>query len=287
MYRTEVSFYRDLGAATEMAVPCHHAEIDERTQDFVIVLDDLSDAVALDQLVGCPPDRAAAVVAALADLHARHWDEVGLAQAPWLARLVDHATSSRRSRPRVRATWPEVRARCASDLDESVVALGDRLEELVPVMTAALGRPPVTLVHGDLRLDNLFFAAGGVWLCDWQLAGLSRGVRDLAYFLTQSLSPVDREACERPSSTPTLPGSPPTASRLRRRPGMGRLPARHPVGPGLRRGRGRRARPGRPPAPGLTRAMLQRAAAAVVDHDCASLGERAVPVGVRRFTRAE
>ena len=273
LYRTEVCFYRDLAAATGMAVPCHHAEIDERTQDFVIVLDDLSDAVALDQVVGCPPDRAAAVVAALADLHARHWDGVDLSSAPWLRRL-DHRDLVEAFQGAVRATWPQVRARSSSDLDESVVALGDRLAELVPGMAAVLARPPVTLVHGDARLDNVFFAAGErVALCDWQLTGLSRGVRDLAYFLTQSLSPADRAVWERPLVEAYV----------------ARLAAQGVAGYGADQAwddyraatllglvyavvAGGALDQASPRSRELTHAMLQRAAAAAVDHDCASLG---------------
>ena len=60
-------------------------------------------------------------------------------------------------------------------------SVGDGLAAALPLVAEELSRPPVTLAHGDLRLDNLFFhEACGVRACDWQLTGRSRGMRDLA-----------------------------------------------------------------------------------------------------------
>lgn len=272
MYDTEVGFYRDLAAATGVAVPCHHVEDDPRSQGFVLVLADLSDDATLDQITGCPPDRAHSVVTALADLHARHWDGNGLGTASWL-RPIDHRDLVDAFRAALRATWPEVRARLADDV-APILAFGDRLEAVMPAVSTALARTPVTMVHGDARLDNMFFAGdGGVTLCDWQLTGASRGVRDLAYFITQSLTPEDRAACERPLVDAYL-------ARLAANgvTGYGAEEAWHDyraatvlglvyaivAGGGLDQAT--------PYSVALTRAMLQRAAAAVADHDGASLG---------------
>lgn len=273
MYRTEVRFYRELGAATQMAVPCHHAEVDESTHDFVIVLDDLSGEGSFDQIAGCPAAPAAAVVAALADLHARHWDEAGLAAAPWL-RTPDQPPLVAAFQDLLHGSWPIVRARFADNLDASAVALCDRLEDLVPVVTSALARPPVTLVHGDARLDNMFFGESGrVALCDWQLTGRSRGVRDLAYFLTQSLTPAARASHERPLIDAYL-------ARLAEQgvsdydAGLAGDDYRWAILLGLVYAviAGGGLELSTPRGEALIGTMLQRAAAAAVDHDCASLG---------------
>jgi Ecdysteroid kinase-like family len=196
MYPREVGFYRDLGAASHLSVGCHKAVFDERTHDFVLVLADMSAATTVDQLTGCAPVRAAEVVTALADHHARYWDEAGLDRAPWLARFAD-STVPGQIAGAVHASWPEIRARFADELSPAVVSLGDGLAAALPLVAADLSRPPLTLAHGDLRLDNLFFDERcGVRACDWQLTGRSRGMRDVAYFLTQSMTPDDRAAAE-------------------------------------------------------------------------------------------
>jgi Ecdysteroid kinase-like family len=196
MYPREVGFYRDLGAATDLSVGCHHAAFDERTDAFVLVLADMSAATTVDQLTGCTPGRAAHLVTALADHHARFWDEAGLERAPWLAAFADSVVPGRIA-DAVHAYWPEIRAHFADELTPTAVSLGDGLAAALPRVASDLSRPPVTLAHGDLRLDNLFFdEACGVRACDWQLTARSRGVRDLAYFLTQSLTPDDRAGAE-------------------------------------------------------------------------------------------
>jgi hypothetical protein len=196
MYPREVGFYRDLGAASGLSVGCYHAVVDERTHDFVLVLADMSAATTVDQLTGCTPARAAELVTALADHHARYWDEAGLDRAPRMARFADSIVPGQIAGA-VHAYWPEVRTRFADELSPAAVSLGDGLAAALPRVAEDLSRPPVTLAHGDLRLDNLFFdGACGVRACDWQLTGRSRGVRDLAYFLTQSMRPDDRAAAE-------------------------------------------------------------------------------------------
>jgi Ecdysteroid kinase-like family len=197
LYRNEVGFYRDLAGRTDLAVRCHHAVIDGATQDFVIVLDDMSAADMIDQVGGATPAQAATVVTALADHHALFWDEAGLDSARWL-RPLDHPQFVESLAAATRATWPRIRARYGDHLDGPTVALGERLADLLPAVAAELARPPRTLSHGDARLDNMFFdAAGRVRLCDWQLTDRSRGMRDVGLFVTQSLTPDVRADAER------------------------------------------------------------------------------------------
>lgn len=196
MYGNEARFYRYLSARTPLAVTCHHVELDESGHDFVLLLEDMSAADMVDQVSGCPLGRATQLVTALADHHARFWDESGLDGAPWLRPLSDRR-STEVFAAAVAENWPAVRGRFGDSLDARVVDLGDRLAHQVPRLTAALARPPRTLAHGDMRLDNVFFtSAGQVSVCDWQLTDRSRGVRDLAYFVTQNLRTGDRRAWE-------------------------------------------------------------------------------------------
>ena len=80
-----------------------------------------------------------------------------------------------------------------SDLSPSMRQFGERFSSMVPWFGEQIARPPCTLLHGDLRLDQLFFAVGAddppVTALDWQLTGMGRGAYDLAYFLGQSLQP--------------------------------------------------------------------------------------------------
>jgi thiamine kinase-like enzyme len=55
----------------------------------------------------------------------------------------------------------------------------------------------VTLIHGDFRLDNLFFADdGSVAVVDWQLSMRAPGQTDLVYFCANNLTVAMRRELE-------------------------------------------------------------------------------------------
>lgn len=79
-------------------------------------------------------------------------------------------------------------------------ALADvALRRAAPLLDARLNRARYrTLIHGDAKLQNFCFSAGGgtVAAVDFQYVGGGVGVKDVAYFLTSCLSPreLDRDA---------------------------------------------------------------------------------------------
>jgi aminoglycoside phosphotransferase (APT) family kinase protein len=43
------------------------------------------------------------------------------------------------------------------------------------------------LLHGDYRLDNIFFRGDGIVAIDWDLVSQGRGILDWAYFIMGTL----------------------------------------------------------------------------------------------------
>jgi aminoglycoside phosphotransferase (APT) family kinase protein len=76
---------------------------------------------------------------------------------------------------------------------------GEQFPALIPWFVTQFARPPHTFLHGDLRLDQLFFAASAddppVTVLDWQLTSRGRGAYDVGYFLSQSLAVDTRRSC--------------------------------------------------------------------------------------------
>lgn len=60
-----------------------------------------------------------------------------------------------------------------------------------------LAEEPLTFVHGDYRLDHMFFDEGGLAVVDWQNSAVSNGLYDVASFLAGSVSPEVRRAVEK------------------------------------------------------------------------------------------
>lgn len=200
-YLREVRFYQEIGLANPLppARP-YFAAFDEDTHDFVLVLEDLGRLRNADQTVGCTPADAATVVDAIARHHAYWWENDRLAAFPWLRAYTTAPGFAETVAGNFATGWPRFLEVAGADLSPELRAFGERFPSMVPWYLEQIARPPITFCHGDLRLDQLFFAVTAddppVTALDWQITSLSRGAYDLSYFLSQSLSTETRRNCE-------------------------------------------------------------------------------------------
>ncbi|CAN5556158.1 phosphotransferase [soil metagenome] len=196
IYRTEVAFYRELAPTVAVRTPtCHYSAISEDGCKFVLLLEDLAPAVQGDQIDGCDATRARAGALNLAGLHAPRWGDASLADAEWMSTIeADGAQMVGDIRVGATETFIDnYRDRLAPEDAE----LLRQLPAVLP--TWILARPErFAPLHGDYRLDNLMFGPGDtdVAAVDWQTITLGLPARDLAYFLSTSLSPEDRRQHE-------------------------------------------------------------------------------------------
>jgi hypothetical protein len=195
VYEREIRFYREL--APRIGGPlaaCHLAVIDPLEGWFTLVLEDVAPAVQGDQIAGCDAEQARLAMRELARLHAPVFADPQLGATPWLNQemVLTQALLMQllpafleRYRARVSEAHERVAARFIESLDGW---LADR-------------RPPLGLVHGDYRLDNLLFGsdahARALTAVDWQTVGWGPVMTDAAYFLGGALTPEDRRAHER------------------------------------------------------------------------------------------
>jgi Ecdysteroid kinase-like family len=192
-YAKEVAFYTELAPLLPVRTPrCHHAAIAADASAFTLVLDDLADSRAGDQIEGCPVPAASAAVANLAALHGPTWCDEEIAGRPWLSS--DPSLTAEALAPLLVAAADQFGDRFAGELTTGERAVLDASREvLAPWMVAAA--PTFAVVHGDYRLDNLLFPLddpGKVAAVDWQTVGIAQPGRDLAYFLGTCLSTDDR-----------------------------------------------------------------------------------------------
>lgn len=191
-YSREVSFYREIGLANPLqpARP-YYAAVDAATHDFVLVLEDLGGLRNADQNIGCSVADAETVVDAVARHQAYWWDNDRLASVPFLTSYGSPPFSTVVVGT-YEAAWPVFVERVGYDMPPALRDYGERLPSLMPWYLAEVSRAPNTFLHGDLRLDQLFFAVdhtdSPVRVLDWQLCAKGRGAFDLAYFLSQSLT---------------------------------------------------------------------------------------------------
>lgn len=198
-YEREVRFYREIADTVAIRVPrCWHADWDAESGDFVLVLEDMAPAQQGDQITGCSPDLAVAAVSELARLHGPRWDDPALGPLEWLSRRTDGDVAQ------LEGLWqmffPGFVDTYGRYLSANAHRLVDRFgSELTTWVQGRTG--PLTVTHGDYRLDNLLFGmdvgSPPVTAVDWQTPGHAPGPADLSYFCGAGLLPEDRRAHER------------------------------------------------------------------------------------------
>ena len=192
VYLREITFYRELRDRIDRdgtLAEWHLAEHDPVEGWFTLVLEDIEDGVQGDQIAGCGPAEARAAMVALARIHAPVFGDLALAATDWLNQpnplnqaLLSALLPSFLERYRGRIAPEHV------EVCERFVAAADAWE--------ADQRPPLGLVHGDYRLDNILFHNEACTVVDWQTLGWGPVMRDAAYFIGGALSVEERRTHE-------------------------------------------------------------------------------------------
>lgn len=196
MYGREVQYYQEVNQHVELRAPdCYYSALDPASQDFVLLLEDLGDMHIGDQVAGCTLPDAKSVIRTMAKFHAATWTASDFPQ------LSSHNNEAQREGMKAgyAVGWPVVLEQFDEQVPMAVRKLAARMPEAVAVLLERMCQSPVCLTHADVRLDNIFFAAtrgadGGrdVALVDWQSVCTSAPEHDVAYFITQSLTPEVR-----------------------------------------------------------------------------------------------
>jgi hypothetical protein len=200
VYEREYRFYREVAPTIATRVPrAYYLDFEPATGDAVILLEDLAPARVGDQLVEPAPDEVERAITEMVKLHVARWGKADGEELTWVPALRDPIWQQ------VAATmelfWPSFQENFGHLVSPGIRAVGDAFAKNVVALLERLSEPPQTLLHGDFRLDNLFFATGPgedpPVVIDWQLVSRGKGPYDLAYFLSQSLEPARRAATER------------------------------------------------------------------------------------------
>lgn len=190
IYLREVEFYRELrDRIGGPLAPCHLAAYDAEEGWFTLVLGDVAGGVQGDQIAGCTPEQARVAMKALARIHAPVFGDLALAAAGWMNQpnpLTEDVLKA--LLPQFLERYGERVAPEHREVCERFVAVADGWD--------ADRRPPLGLVHGDYRLDNILFHEDGCTVVDWQTVSCGPVMTDVTYFLAGGLSVDDRRAHE-------------------------------------------------------------------------------------------
>lgn len=224
IYEREIRFYRDFASKLKPRIPaCYYADMDasgdgraaiallrlldrlpgwiqwpaflilallagfSRTR-HVLIIEDLGRLRIGDQIAGCSKHDSTLALTAMAELHAQFWNNEMLRDVSWIL-SIDLAPNINqllfiKSLPNFLELYKDQLTPKTLQHVEWLQSNGVELNKLA-------SGPPFTLLHGDYRLDNMFFDDDKeeIVLFDWQLPLRGSPGFDLAYFLSASLGP--------------------------------------------------------------------------------------------------
>lgn len=142
--------------------------------DGLLLLEEINPARSIDQIQGLSFGELSSVAKSIGAVHARFWNSNQLHKIKALP--LHQYNRAHETRRHAQGFFKH----CRSLLTQKDF---QRIPGFLPIIAQALhqarGRP-ITLLHGDLRADNLLFVRSKVFILDWQIASRGLGAFDLA-----------------------------------------------------------------------------------------------------------
>lgn len=184
VWEREHCFYRDLADQMTIKVPRAFVNLNDPP---CLVLEDLAPAVPGDHLAGATVDQAERSIDLLAQHHASWFEHPLLPTLTWMPGLDDPSVLM--LGPMFEVGWPLFLERYGDELPDRCLRWCEAFVPGIAEWIQTHVDEPITMVHGDFRLDNLFFSAdGSVAVIDWQLGMRAPGQTDLVYFCANNLT---------------------------------------------------------------------------------------------------
>ncbi len=198
-YEREIRFYDDCAAHVDVRVPRRYfSAMDKAADDYLILLEEITDAQMVDEVTGCSTDLAETAVRGIARLHNAWWGTPKLEALDWMPYANSPVQQS--AEPAYNQAWEPFLQMFGDKLSPNMRDIAAEMRTHVVDLLNALAGEPRTIAHADFRLDNIFFggpaAAQPVTAIDWQISFRGRGIFDVAYFLSTCVEPDIRKANE-------------------------------------------------------------------------------------------
>ena len=188
-FQREIRFYREVSQDAPIKFPKFYYAVDTPPA-YSLVLEDLSYYTPGDQVAGMHQSQVIDTVTEIARLQAKYWDNENLKKLLWMPRRNNVSDNFSEN-------WTSFKENYNHFLTEDSIKLGDKLSKNIEWKNEEIEKRPHTIVHADLREDNLLFAPKGfdepVLILDWQLTIRNIGAADVARLIGGSEIPKERE----------------------------------------------------------------------------------------------
>ena len=199
--KCEILFYQQLASEMPLRTPyCYYSAMNVTDGKYVRILEDLAPAKVGDQIRGSTTEETALALRAIAGFHAHWWNSEKIKGFDWLTSVTtDPDSVSRWILNQYREAFPIFVDKTGALLTGAVKTFGEQLPEKL-TRKSPFEKPPRTLVHGDFRLENVFFGASlgepGFAVIDWQDILRGEGVSDVAWFIGGCLQVTSKRQVE-------------------------------------------------------------------------------------------
>ncbi len=194
-YGKEVHFYKALRSRVDIQTPdIFFVDLEEATQDFIILMQDQSPGYQGDQIEGGSIEQARVAMQQIAKLHGPCWGADDLVHGEIITSIKDGDAGEG-----LKMLWLGVEG---GFLERYADRLNDDEKGLVKAIGRNLGPytrydATTTLIHGDYRLDNMLFDGPyPLAVVDWQTTSVGCALQDVSYYMGTSLLPDDRRQVE-------------------------------------------------------------------------------------------
>ncbi len=187
-FEREIRFYREVAPTAPIRLArLYFAAADP--PDYAMVMEDLSFARPGDQVAGLHASQVQNAAASMGRLQGQYWGDAALSGLEWMPETNGTAVDWDEQ-------WPSFVEHFGHCLEADGLALGERLVGNMQWVDAEIARRPRTIVHTDLRADNLMLGDVGtdeeILILDWQIAIRSMGAFDVARLMGGSELPDER-----------------------------------------------------------------------------------------------
>ncbi|MDP6978600.1 MAG: phosphotransferase [Myxococcota bacterium] len=187
--RSEVRFYDEIARDVPIAIPRHFcARSAAHGGRFILLLEDLAARGCRFPSGDLDADEARAVIRALGRLHAAFWESPRFASdLSWLRCHENRNNIAVESWMSARANQPSL-DRYPDDVTETAKSRSHDVHRHRERLEAYWSDGPRSLIHGDCHMGNSFFDGDEAGYFDWQVVQQGQGIRDVSYFMTNSLT---------------------------------------------------------------------------------------------------
>jgi len=188
-FQREIRFYREVASNVPIRLPKFYYAVD-KPPAYSLVLEDLSHYSPGDQLVGMHKEQVLTVVEQIAGLQSAYWNNEALEELGWMPQINGISSDFAEN-------WPSFVENYGFCLDDRGIKLGEKLSGFIDWKNSVIEKRPQTIVHADLREDNIMFGPPGsedaTIILDWQLTIRSLGAADVARLMGGSEIPRERK----------------------------------------------------------------------------------------------